>query len=330
MKIAVIGGGWVGCHLALKLIDEHEIHIYEKNENLFTETSYKNQNRLHLGYHYPRSFKTRELCLNTFNRFLQDYPFLIKDVPNNWYCIETNKSILDHGTFSKIFQDQDHYNIPNIFENIEGVVNTKEKQIDFEMAYKFFNDKLSKIHIKKTLTKKEILSLSKKYDLVIVCTNNHLSYSYNKNSFFEITVSYLYEKIKPTPFDALTIIDGPFFSIYPYKDNLYTITDVEKTPIKKFKNPFHIEKFKQKLEKNNVLNLNRIEIEEKIKKYYLKFSEHFQYKDYYLSTKAKIISSSDNRYPVITKRNNIYHCFTGKIQGVFIIEDYIKNEIINR
>jgi len=81
MKIAIIGGGWVGCHLAAKLFREHNVSIYEKNNSFFQGTSYNNQNRLHLGYHYARSFKTRELCKNTFERFINDYSFLVKNVP---------------------------------------------------------------------------------------------------------------------------------------------------------------------------------------------------------------------------------------------------------
>jgi hypothetical protein len=53
------------------------------------------------------------------------------------------------------------------------------------------------------------------------------------------------------------------------------------------------------------------------------------YDDYFISVKSKVKSNSANRYPVVTVENNIVNCFTGKIQGIYIIEDYI-NEIINR
>jgi Trk K+ transport system NAD-binding subunit len=32
MKIAIIGAGWVGCHLALKLKDSHEVVLYEEDD----------------------------------------------------------------------------------------------------------------------------------------------------------------------------------------------------------------------------------------------------------------------------------------------------------
>ena len=72
MKIGIIGGGWVGCHLANKLKENHEITIFEKNKTIFSETSIKNQNRVHEGYHYARSYNTRELCKNTLNKFINE------------------------------------------------------------------------------------------------------------------------------------------------------------------------------------------------------------------------------------------------------------------
>jgi len=329
MKIAIIGAGWVGCHLAAKLFREHDVSIYEKNADLFKETSYKNQNRLHLGYHYARSFKTRELCKNTYDRFLADYSHFVKDVPNNWYCIENKKSIIDYGTYLQIFKGNDHYEVSNIFNGVEGVINTSEKQIDFEAACCFFNYELGALHIKDEITKQGLQSLAKRYDLVVDCTNNHLHHKHRTNSFFETTVSYLYKKIKQTPFDAVTMVDGDFFSIYPYKDDLYTVTDVEYTPIKRFKTSNPIEKYNEAIQNTSFLLNNSKKIEKKILKYYPDFLSAFEYSGYFLSTKSKIASGSDHRHPIIVSDGNIIHCFTGKIQGIYIVEDFITKFINN-
>jgi hypothetical protein len=48
----------------------------------------------------------------------------------------------------------------------------------------------------------------------------------------------------------------------------------------------------------------------------------------FISVKSKVKSNSANRYPVVIQENNIVNCFTGKIQGIFIIEKQI-HEIIN-
>ena len=77
-NIAIIGGGWVGCHLAKEFSKEHNITIYERNDHLISEASLINQNRLHYGYHYARNGRTRQLCRTTFHAFLKDYGHLVE------------------------------------------------------------------------------------------------------------------------------------------------------------------------------------------------------------------------------------------------------------
>ena len=90
--------------------------------------------------------------------------------------------------------------------------------------------------------------------------------------------------------------------------------------------------FKETIKDNLIANKQNL-IEEKVKEFFPDFLEHFSYSDYFISIKTKIISNSDSRYPVIEKNGNVINCFSGKIQGIYIIEDYIKqiiNENINR
>ena len=52
-KILIIGGGWVGCHLAYSFRNDFDVVIFEKEKSLFTKTSYINQNRLHFFRENP-------------------------------------------------------------------------------------------------------------------------------------------------------------------------------------------------------------------------------------------------------------------------------------
>lgn len=325
MKIAIIGGGWVGCHLAHKLRTKHKVTLFEKNEELFDETSYRNQNRLHYGFHYARNFKTRELCNNTFSKFMEEYAFLTKEVKNNLYCVPNNKSIIDYETYKEIFKNFNLEEIKTSFKDIEGCINTNERYIDFDLAKKFFNETLSDIFVREKIDKGKLKKISKNYDLVINATNNEIKDKHNKNSFFESTVSLLYRKINETEFDALTMVDGMFFSIYPYQNDVYTVTDVEHTPIKKLKTLDHT---KYSIDKS-LLEKKKKLIEDKIKHYYPDFSNDFIYNGYFISIKSKIISTSDERYPVITFSGNVLNCFTGKIQGIYIIENTINKILKN-
>jgi hypothetical protein len=332
MKIAIIGGGWVGCHLANKLKGEHEIKIYEKNDYLFFETSFNNQNRLHLGFHYARNYNSRELCKNTFNRFLFDYEFLTSNIEKNIYCAPSKKSLIDFKTYEIIFSEHSFKKFENINEKIDNCINTEERFIDFKKAFSFFNESLGSIHIKENVTKNKLKKLSKDFDLVINCTNNFLKDNIVKNFFYELTLTLIYEKIDTTSFDALTLVDGKLFSIFPYSNNnLYSLTDVELTPLKKFKSVDSLTKFKSKIDLE-FINKKTLLFEEKVLSLFPDFLKSFKYYNYFLSVKSKINDSSDNREPVISKNKNknIINCFTGKIQGVYLIEDYIRNEINNR
>ena len=318
MHISIVGGGWVGCHLASVLMQENSVTLYEKNDRLFTETSYNNQNRLHLGYHYARSFNTRELCSSTHSRFMQQYGDFTAEVPNNYYCIPADSNI-DFKTYLQIF---DLLKIENqckvetdFLTNIEGSIQTKERYIDFHKLHNLFNDTLQQITVKKTVNDMSEVS----GDLIINCTNNQLNPI--QDAYYELTLTLLYERVRDIPFGAITLVDGNFFSIYPYKDNCYTVTDVEHTPIRTFRNLDELRTYSLAPE---VLEDKIKLIERKVLSYYPDFASDFSYKGYFISTKSKSINYSANRYPVIRQNKNTISCYTGKIQGIYIIEDYVR------
>lgn len=324
MKIAIIGGGWVGCHLANILGDDHDVTIFEKNNELFKETSFYNQNRLHAGYHYARNQKTRKLCEDTFDRFLDAYGFLVKDVPKNYYCIPLNESLIDFGTFKKIYQDYDHKEVDlDFLTSIEGSVTVKEKYIDYNLAKKYFNKTLKHLVEKRKVLYPDIYYLSREFDLVINCTNNFLKDNSCSSAFYELALTLVYERIKKLPFDAVTLVDGDFFSIYPYYKNMFTVSDVEFTPVARFSEADQLKSVNITLLYDNV----RKNVENKIVKYFPEFKNYFSYNSYFISVKSKYMNQSADRYPVINCSDNIISTFTGKIQGIFIIEDYVKKYI---
>ena len=73
-KIRIVGGGWYGCHIAKRLLEEgHQVFLYEKEPHLFDGASANNQSRLHLGFHYPRDAVTRKESLTDSKRFKDTY-----------------------------------------------------------------------------------------------------------------------------------------------------------------------------------------------------------------------------------------------------------------
>jgi len=324
MKIAIIGGGWVGCHLLSKFRQKYDCTLFEKNDKLFLETSYKNQNRLHLGYHYARSSKTRELCYNTFDKFIQEYGFAIQEIENCVYSIPKNNSNIDFETYVDIFRKYDFKKVQLAsLKNIEGSIRVNEKLIDYKKIHDYFNTELKNNCVFNS--KKTIVELSNQYDLIINATNNFINC--NQNSFYELTITLIYYLKNKIEFGSLTLVDGNLFSIYKLNnEGLYTLTDVEHTPIKKFKNISDLKEFEKNINEEFIKN-KRHKIENKILKYYPNFKNDFQYNSYFLSVKSKLNDKSDNRYPIIIKDKNVINCFTGKIQGIYPIESSIKQII---
>ena len=311
MKVCIIGGGWVGCHLTNILKKRFNVRLFESS-HLFSGTSFYNQNRLHLGYHYCRSYNTRKLCQDTFNRFIADYGHMVDSVDNNIYAIPLNRSLLDYNSYCKIFEDEDtHERVKlNILNNIEGYISVREKFIDPNKAKKYFTDVLAENLTIKSISLDDIEKLKNEYDLVINCTNNSLDpIKTNHNTYNEVCHSLIYRKKKQLPFGALTLVDGKFFSIYPYdNNNLFTLTDVEITP-----------------RLNLSIEERRRLMEKKVLYYFNDFLDYFEYDSFFTSKKVKYVSESDSRVPLIDKNSNYIRAFTGKIQGIYLIQDYIES-----
>ncbi|KTD18432.1 FAD-dependent oxidoreductase [Legionella jordanis] len=86
--IAIIGGGWYGCYLALSLAKLGcKVTIYERNSQILSGISGKFGIRLHKGPHYPRSPATRESCLETFERFCQEFPEFVVPHSQSIYAL---------------------------------------------------------------------------------------------------------------------------------------------------------------------------------------------------------------------------------------------------
>ena len=309
MKIAIIGGGWVGCHLANVLSKDNNLVLFERS-GIFSGSSFFNQNRLHLGYHYSRSNNTRDLCSKTFSRFCKQYHSLVEDVQKNVYSVPLNDSLIDFNTYLKIFDGFDTHRLVEIksLSNIEGSILVDEKYINPEKSKTYFEESLESLILYENIERNDIKSLQKDYDIIINCTNNNLS-PITENTFSEECIVLLYEKIGDLEFDALTFVDGKLMSIYPYDldKKLYSLTDVEFTPM----GNLPIEFLKDRMEK-------------KVLKYYERFLDHFKFYSHVKSLKNKVKNLSDTRVPLIQRNDNVISCFTGKIQGIYLIEDYIK------
>lgn len=320
LKIAIIGGGWTGCHLASRLMDEADVTLFERNETLLSEASLINQNRLHYGYHYARNYDTRMLCKATFERFMMDYGHLTKEIQNNFYAVSETESLLDAGTMRLIFKDWPHAETDaSLFNNTSMLLHTIEKHISPTTAGRHFEELLCSIARREEIEENALSLLKQDYDFVIDCTNNALLPPLDCD-YFEAVAMFLYRPMRPLPFGALTYIDGDLFSIYPYGTSLFSLSHV-KLGIIESRQSFCFDKnYGQMTEK-------RMLIEEHVMSYWPDFASSFQYAFPVVSIKAKTKNASARRTPVYRQEDNLLSFYTGKIQGIYAIEETVKNAL---
>jgi hypothetical protein len=338
--IIIAGAGWYGLHIAYKYQNKHNITILEKNPEIFMESSFNNQNRLHLGFHYPRSYKTRKLCKNGYDLFLNDYNEIVDKIDKNYYCI-SNESLLDFETYIHIFQ-QEGYNFDVIkndigIKNIHGeLIKVDEMLINHKKAKQFFINNLKNVNIMYNFNVEHVyqddnfvyINNNIKCDLFLDCTYGKLNLNNSVNNYiYEVTISFVYEKIKEYDADCITIMDGklPSLFIREKEKNLYSLTHVKYTPIFTSNNKndiLHYIPLKEEIE------ICKLHMELEIKKYISKFNDIFKYNSYYLGYKLKKNDNSDDRTCNIYKNGNIISVNGGKITGIYDFEKYI-NSIIN-
>ena len=72
----IIGAGLYGLYSALRCGEKGErILVLECDNEPFKRATYINQARVHMGYHYPRSFATAIKSAHYFERFCNDFGF---------------------------------------------------------------------------------------------------------------------------------------------------------------------------------------------------------------------------------------------------------------
>lgn len=341
MNIAIIGAGWFGCHLAATLKNNHTVTIFEKEKEIFQSASGYNQYRLHYGLHYPRSRVTRDQIVQTSNRFLQNYENFVEPIENNLYAIANDHSLIDFGTYLSILR-QENISFEEVegkefgLRNIEGTVRCEEKSINTSLAKKYFQAVLgNNIRFNTPVTKltsdnNHVFVDGEKFDYAINCTYNRFHPITKLKVFYETDLVLTYKNNDCKT--ALTVMDGPFASFYPFQDvkhpleQFFTLTSVKHTPTKKFKDFSTAHHFLQTLDWKFAAQKRPL-FEKVISKYYPTFTKEFTYVGFFKAIKTKLYNPTSSRELIITHNNRISDILSGKISHIFLAEDAIKEQI---
>ena len=101
MRIAIVGGGIFGITASIILAKNHQVELFEKNNELLQSASGSNQYRIHRGYHYPRSPDTVKDIIESENSFKEVFSDAMLTNFEHYYCIAKENSL----TSAKQFLD---------------------------------------------------------------------------------------------------------------------------------------------------------------------------------------------------------------------------------
>lgn len=330
LRIAIIGAGWYGCHMANLLSKlSFDIKLFEKSNEVFNGSSGTNQNRLHQGYHYPRSHRTRIQSRDGYIRFIERYPALSKKIDNNVYAIPRYYSSLDFQTYKIIMASaglefSDVTQSVDYLQGIEGALRCEERLILTNKAKQYFSDKLqSYLVLNKEISLADINRGEvdgEKFDYFIDCTWGRLS-QFKRELFFEKTIQLNYRLRPGCQFNtALTFVDGDLFSLFPTEhEGMYTLTHVTHTPVSVFDTA---DAFDPQVDSQLVAD-RKASMEHDIQRHFPQFLEYFEYQNYDISMKTKVRDDSDDRSCYIEHDGNTIKVLSGKIDTIFYASEKI-------
>ena len=259
----IIGAGLYGLYAALFCAKQNEkILVLEYDSAPFKRATYINQARVHMGYHYPRSYSTAIKSAHYFDRFNEDYDFCVHSGFQKVYATSKAFSWTNAQQFQK-FCDRAKIKCdrvsPEIFFNknlCDGAFITKEYTYDAQILKQYFLNELKHYRDKVTmLFGIKILQIRETVNCFEVITNQGW---YNSEFILNATYASSNQLIKKIKTDkqydlfkikyelceiilcevnemlkkvGITVMDGPFFSIMPFgKTGYHSLTSVTFTP----------------------------------------------------------------------------------------------------
>lgn len=255
----IIGAGLYGLYAAeLCGRDGESILVLEYDQGPFMRATYINQARVHMGYHYPRSYSTAIKSAKYFERFMDDYEFCILTEFDKVYATSANFSWTNAKQFKKFCQAAnircDEVSTEKYFNRgmCDGAFLTKEYTYDANILKEYFVNKISSysnVEIKYGARIKNIVKGKTHFEIVMengekYSTDFLLNATYAstnqitkmlgyepfkiKYELCEIIICKINDKLKNVGF---TVMDGPFFSIMPFgKTEYHSLTSVTFTP----------------------------------------------------------------------------------------------------
>ena len=317
-EIAVIGAGFYGSYISLKLADKgHKVILIDPEQNDKSATLHC-QARLHSGMFYVRSIKDLLSCARNFTKFLKIFKPYIYSEFNSYYLIDKNSKV-DFDSYKNICKETGlktkEVQLDYINSNsVQGILKTNEFSINTsELLFNLRNE--CKNHSNITFLKDYTVSLKETdkvlinllqsdpitADKVILAAygNNFsllkgLNYKIPEFNNYKIPVIKFRDNL---PKDCHAVVDGDFWSSISLKD--YKLL-------------------------TNKFDLGTENIWDKSLDLMKHYIPELEAELIQIDTVEKYVLTN-SREARITKYNNIWSVFSGKLTNIFDILNQIED-----
>lgn len=331
MKIKIIGAGLFGCCIAHELFKSgHDVTLIEQDSDIMQRASKCNHNRIHFGYHYPRSTTTAKQSLNGLISFLINFRESIVSHFPNYYMVAKNGSNVTSKEYIEFCENVGiSYDIKFPSDKI-----INKNLIDLSIRV---NEPVFDYNILKSLVKKQLEGVNLKLNTSFDGNLNDCDYIINTSyaninnvnklikapelnlKFQDVVVPIFKMNYPPI---GITIMDGPFCSIMPKgnNDNTFLLYNPKYSVLKEsLINNFENLDF----DENNIYNKSQE---------YLPFLSKVKPCGYWRTIRALPINNDDARVSEIITPNScpkLINVISGKVTTCYKIAIEIKNLIEN-
>jgi glycine/D-amino acid oxidase-like deaminating enzyme len=241
-NVAVIGCGIFGAEIALKASAcGLTVKILEARSDILSGASMNNQNRLHLGFHYPRDLETGRQSIRGFDAFRQNYAECIQSDFLNAYFIANSGSLTTPASYLQFceelgvpFQKIDAKNFSVAIRGADTGILCEEVVYDCAILRELVKQKLRQKHVEVSLGERvtklsrqggryrlETLAQSTIFADVVINASygdiNRLTEELGhvvEENLYEYTAVPIIKMDMPRV--GVTIMDGPFMTVLPH------------------------------------------------------------------------------------------------------------------
>jgi len=339
-QVLIIGGGIFGLTAAIVLGEAGlQVTVIEKQKDVMLGASLVNQNRIHFGYHYPRSKATCLESMEGLQTFKEYFGESIHTDFTKYYAIAKNGSHLNASEFYQFCTNlnlsvKEAYPGKELLnrELVEACWITNEPIFDYNKLkqiaiYRIANCKnISVLRNVKPVSIKQTSKQQKKIELsdgtVVVCNTvvnatyagiSEISMLMGQKSIpakYQLCLMPILEITKPIKPFGITIMDGQFCSLMPKgtSKNQFILYHVKHSVLQ-------IHTGDQKIEWAPIVDFPELEIIEQSKKFFPILNQ-MKLCDSWLTTRIVLPEQEvDDARPslILEHENRIYSLFSGKL-----------------